>query len=212
VPDHTYEAERFVYEELKRLDVSGKSILDVGCGKGRWPGLIRADVPGGEDAYLIGVDLDINALRFCKKNSCYDDLIRCDVRKLPCKVQSLDYSLAFEVIEHIPKGEGIDLLLDLDSLSREEIVLTTPNGFLPTPSSSYYHIHRSGWNAFDLRKRGYTVRGYGSLIGNRLLPFLPRVAMATHYFLTPFAYIFPSIGGFLVAVKTTRKPGKTVST
>ena len=90
---------------------------------------------------------------------------------------------------------------DVDRISRLGAVLTTPNGFLPTPDSSFYHIHKSGWTVKDLRRKGYSVHGFGARLGNKLLPSFPKLAMSLHYALTPLSYLFPRFAGFLVATK-----------
>jgi ubiquinone/menaquinone biosynthesis C-methylase UbiE len=63
-------------------NVKGKVVLDVGCGKGIYGYLIRA-LRGGDRAYMVGIDINLRFLSFVKKFRVYDDVILCDIRKLP---------------------------------------------------------------------------------------------------------------------------------
>jgi ubiquinone/menaquinone biosynthesis C-methylase UbiE len=200
--DHPYEANRFVFELLRDLDLSEKLVLDIGCGKGSWAFLMRADILNGEKAFIVGTDLDLEAVRFAKKHTSYDDLVVADANHLPYRDQSFDLTLACEIIEHLSAGEGNRLLQNIDRVSSSTTIVTTPNGFLETPNSSFYQLHRSGWTVADFKRRGYVVRGYGMKFGNRLLPVFPRLAMGLHYIFTPLSYVFPQMAGFLVCVKT----------
>ena len=96
--DHPYEAHRFVFEEMKKLKLPGMAILDVGCGKGLWALLLRADLPGATEAYIVGAEVDKQAIVFAREHRAYDDIIQCDIAHLPLRPASFDQILAFEVI------------------------------------------------------------------------------------------------------------------
>jgi len=200
--EHFYEIHRFLLNMIRHRNLRGKLIVDVGCGKGIWSYLVRVDIEGGNEARFIGLDIDLGALNFCKRHRTYDDLVLCDVRYLPLRKFSFDIVFACEIIEHLPKKEGYKFLDELEQIYKEAIILTTPNGYLPTPTSTVFHIHKSGWNINELRNRGYLVRGCGLRLANGILPFSPSIAMGLHYLATPFSYLLPYISGFIVATKS----------
>jgi hypothetical protein len=76
----------------------------------------------------IDVDLFLPFLSACRREEVYDDLILCDVRALPFSRRSFDSVLCTEVIEHLEKGDGIDLIHQLEA--ERNVVISTPVGFL----------------------------------------------------------------------------------
>lgn len=201
--DHMYEAHRFVIDELRRAKEKS-ALLDIGCGGGIWAFLIKADLPEFAKTRTVGMDIDPARLAFCRYHRVYDDLVRADIRHLPFKDRSSRLTLACEILEHVPRESGEAFLKELDRVSDGDLIVSTPNGFLPTPDSSEFHKHYAGWTTRDLRRRGFSVRGFGSRLGNKLIGHFPRIAMGLHYILTPLAYVAPPVGGFLVARKMRR--------
>ncbi|MCI4351286.1 MAG: SAM-dependent methyltransferase, partial [Thermoplasmata archaeon] len=65
-----------------------------------------------------------------------------------------------DVIEHLPRPDGLRLLREMERVSRGLLLVFTPNGFLPQAGDSNPHQeHLSGWTAADLRREGFAVRG-----------------------------------------------------
>lgn len=144
--------------------LSGKVILDVGCGFGTWH-LIRVLVDqGGTRAYLVGCDVFRPYLKKVKKYNPYDDLVLCDVRFVPFRFSCADTVLVFEVLEHVEKEEGLNVLVNLEQLSKKNVIVTTPLGFYKQDKGrgNVFETHRSAWYEKDFARLGYVTRTYGA--------------------------------------------------
>jgi len=75
--------------------------------------------------------------------------------------QSVDSSFLSDVIEHLDKEEGLQLIEELKRVSRQQIVIFTPLGFMPQHRENdnkdrwglhggEYQEHKSGWEPSDL--------------------------------------------------------------
>ena len=70
------------------------------------------------------------------------------------------------MLEHLNKNDGIRMLGEMERVSREKIILTTPNGFLPVypgGEDNPEERHLCGWGCSELRGLGYRVYGINSL-------------------------------------------------
>lgn len=139
-------------------------LLDIGCGSGRtFRALKLVDSSSSKKlsgAYTVGVDIFRSNLLDAK--SVYDDVILGDARWLPVKSKSTELVILSEVLEHLDKPDGMRLLDSLESVTKEQIVLTTPNGYVYEKSAQRdnpWQKHRSGYNEAELSRLGYTVRG-----------------------------------------------------
>lgn len=145
-----------------------KTIVEIGCGFGRWGHLIRSQVDeGGNQAYLVGCDIFPKYIRETKKHNPYDELIICDARWLPFKEKSADIAIIFEMIEHIKKEEALRVLSSLNDICKESIIVSTPLGFMSQPEirGNKYEIHQSAWFENDLQEIGFNVHLYGLGMG-----------------------------------------------
>jgi 2-polyprenyl-3-methyl-5-hydroxy-6-metoxy-1,4-benzoquinol methylase len=68
--------------------------------------------------YTVGLD--------AKKNNAHDDYVLCDVRHMPVKDKSFDVVLCIEVLEHLEREEGINLIRAMEKVARRQVILTTP--------------------------------------------------------------------------------------
>lgn len=128
-----------------------RKTVDLGSGAG----------DGGEllspyTGYLIGVDMDPNALKVAADRGLYDELVHGDIRtfKIPWDVDSV---FLFDSIEHLSKEEGYALL---ERCSDRCIMLTTPWWSLSLLSPWQWDGHQCVWTAEELRERGFTTEGY----------------------------------------------------
>ncbi|MEM2507607.1 MAG: class I SAM-dependent methyltransferase [Nitrososphaeria archaeon] len=162
----------------------GKSILDVGCGKGKWGYLVRTSCKPCN--LIIGVDIDREHLEYVKKHKIYD-IILCDARRLPLKSATFDIVLAIDVIELLDRKGAYYLIAECERVAREKIVIATPN-------RSRLNIHTK-WTAKDLKKWGFIVRGVG---------FSPLGAPVSHrliFGLAVLGYLLPDLSYVLLAWK-----------
>ena len=71
-----------------------------------------------------------------------------------------DACVALDLIEHLPKDDGWQLLDDLEHCATQRVVIFTPNGFLPQHGHDDLQEHLSGWTPDEMRRRGYNVLGF----------------------------------------------------
>ena len=145
-----------VDEKKVLANILGDSILDCGCGIGRWGSLIKSLVPSKK---VAGVEIDRKYLSQLRKKKSYDFLIQADVAYLPFKPESFDTVLAIEVIEHQTRKPAMSFLNYVDEVARWRVILTTPHGFLHTTENEEHRFedHKSGWEPSDLEQNGYAV-------------------------------------------------------
>lgn len=125
--------------------VKGATILDCGCGKGRWGYLL------GKNHAVVGVDVLRNYLEDAKALCVYDGLVQADLAHLPFNVGSFDTVLAVEVIEHLSEADGVIFLKQIRSLGKKQ-VLTTPKEFVAIDfGKDHPETHRSFWTKEQIR-------------------------------------------------------------
>jgi len=141
------------------LDKESKSILDVGCGKGR--PMKFMDKRGR--FYAVGLDIFKPYLVKAKMKETHDDYVLCDVRYIPIKDKAFDIVLAIEVLEHLDKEEGVKLLKDIERIARKQVIITTPVGRCEQHicDNNPYQEHKCVWNIHEMRAFGYIVKGVG---------------------------------------------------
>lgn len=108
----------------QKLDNQSR-ILDVGCGYSSSIRLVR------KGSYRVGLDFHKPYILKSKKSLIHDDYVLGDAKVLPFKPNSFDCGVATEVLEHLPKHEGSKMIDEMGRVAKK-IMLTTPNGFLPT--------------------------------------------------------------------------------
>lgn len=187
-------------------DLKGKTILDIGCGRGMWGYMINIlrDVRG---AKIIGLDLNEDYLSFVRKHKIYTKLIKADLlKKLPIESKSVDFIICSEVIEHIVKKDGEKLLKEIDRIIKPggRIIVTTPNVWLEMPYVNDLDLHRSLWNTADFTKRGYKVHGIGVKLPFNKAGIQAIIIQSLYFILTPFSYLYPPLSGLLIAVKDVK--------
>jgi SAM-dependent methyltransferase len=138
-------------------EVVGKTVLDVGCGSGRWGALLS-----GKGFNVVGVDVTLEYLALASQNG-YTRLVKLDFEKdsllSAFGLASFDTVLCVEVLEHLIKKTGLKLLGEMVWLGKK-VVVTTPCGFYPFTGSCYADTHKSGWYREDFEALGYKVTVY----------------------------------------------------
>jgi len=141
-----------------------KTVLDIGCGRGLVGSLLKIY---REPIRIVGVDVFDPYLGFCRRLGVYDSLVKFDVCQtpLPFGNKEFDLAVALEVIEHLPKRKGFDLLSELKRVARN-VIVSTPNRFFAQEGydENDFQHHLSRWTVRDLRSRGYTIVGVGGMM------------------------------------------------
>jgi SAM-dependent methyltransferase len=121
---HTSPKIKTLLEVVNEYIHSARVYMDIGCSDGELTYLIAKLIKADK---IIGIDIDIEALKKAKAKGI--DTYRLDVDKdpLPCKDDSVDFITALDIIEH---------LINPDNLLRESkrclkkgghLLITTPN-------------------------------------------------------------------------------------
>jgi ubiquinone/menaquinone biosynthesis C-methylase UbiE len=183
--------------------LNGRSLLDVGCGKGKWGFLARLNAqflvkePPKE---IVGCDVFLPYLRFVNcLGEVYNALVLCDARFLPFRSKGFDIVLVAELLEHLSKKNGEKVLMESERVARKRIILTTPQYPLPqaTIDKNVYQKHVSRYTAKELQKRGFIIQGVGLRILQYVLPIiLPKAPLKFSYLLVAYKdlHAVPSLG------------------
>lgn len=153
--DHTVRSDQQV-RMVKNLSMGCTSVLDVGCG----PCSLIAKIKPW--AYSVGVEGDSSRAAAADDNHTHSEIIVGDVNKLPelFGKDSFDLVVAMDLIEHLPKADGKELIKNMERIARKRLLITTPNGFLPQFNQQYsLEEHVSGWTNREMEDLGFTVRG-----------------------------------------------------
>lgn len=86
---------RLLHEIIGGLDVSGKDILEIGCGRG---GNVSELCKSYGTRSVVGIDLTPSNIQFCQRNNRYEQAYYCigDAEQLPVQTESCDIVLNIE--------------------------------------------------------------------------------------------------------------------
>jgi hypothetical protein len=125
-----------------------------------------------------------------------------------------DCCVALDLIEHLTKEEGHQLIRDMERIASKRVLLFTPNGFLgQSGKGDDLQQHLSGWEAGEMRSLGFTVAG---MHGHRFLRgeqhrhrFRPRVLSGLLSVLTHYLYTrsHPEVAAAILCIKDVHVPG-----
>jgi len=191
----------------RNLDKRGQTILDLGCGGGAPMRFINRH----KHFYCVGLDIYRPWLSDAKSHERHSDYVMCDIRKLPIEEKSFDIVLCLEALEHLTKEEGRQLLKDMETIARRQVIITTPVGKFPQHpalNDNPYEEHTSSWRPVEFGLYGYKVRGYGlPLFGGAhgLLARLPEplrsVRRVIWLLASTISYFVPAVAGWMVCIK-----------
>lgn len=136
---HTTEKQHQDRYEFACNYVKDKNVLDIACGSGFGSYLIATK---GDAKYIVGVDLDQNALRYAEHRYGHDRIyhICADATKFTSEKQ-FDVIVSFETIEHIPNYS--DFIENLNGLLNHNgtLIISTPiNRKTTTELRNPYHV------------------------------------------------------------------------
>jgi SAM-dependent methyltransferase len=125
-----------VFKELERM--SFRSLLDVGCGDGRFPRELSKRYP---DVRVVGVDYSERSIHMARAmNPALDFLCR-DITREEI-TETFEVSTAIEVLEHIPT-EQLDLFVKAVAHQLEEngrFIVTVPHKNKPLQRKHFQHF------------------------------------------------------------------------
>ena len=124
------------------------SVLDVGCGWGKYGVLTR------EYTRASRVDaIDVNPPRYPVYDHVYTGDLRSLDTLLPADAPRYDLALFLDVIEHLEKDEAWHVCDQLVARARR-VLVATPWGFRPQEVPGLpFETHRSGWYPWEFGRR-----------------------------------------------------------
>jgi len=145
-----------------------ESVMDVGCGTGRWTSKLTAPRVIAVDGHRPTLEV---AAGVCPSAT----LVCCDMRKLgelflPDCVECV---VAMDVIEHLELAEALEVLKQFELLARLRVMLFVPIGDHPQTGDAtnlgnvHLQQHRSTWHPEHLRELGYMVIVLPNFFGGR---------------------------------------------
>lgn len=130
-------------------------VLDLGCG-----GQPYLSEPG-QGRRFIGLESWYASCLTARSAPRYQAVIQAQLPLIPARSKSVDAVVFLQVIEHLPKDQGYQLIQEAERVARRRVILTTPKGFVqqePYHGNPYQH-HLSGWSIQDFTDLGYDVNG-----------------------------------------------------
>lgn len=196
---------------LRNIANNPKTVLDLGCGDGE---IIK--IIGDKSWDVTGIDIHEDSLQQAKATGMYKTLLKGDlvttVKKLIKEGKKYDLVFCSQVIEHITRKDGEELLSIVDALAKKRIYFGTPNGFMHQPEVFYkgnpHQHHESGWTIDDFKKFGYKVNGVGFKpvwsedgIGRTNNKAWELLITLVAFVFNPVVYYFPQLAAGILAVK-----------
>ena len=148
---------------IRALSLSRSDLVaDLGCGTGYFISLIQQ-----ETGTIIGIDVDLPALKFAKAFCKSQEFILADTTRIPIRDQTVNKVLCTEVLEHVADDSAVAeecfRILRVGGVS----VLSSPNASFPIRSKKSSHtetgpeLHvRPGYSPSQLkdllRRAGFT--------------------------------------------------------
>ncbi len=129
------------------------SVLDVGCGYGKYGVLAREYTPATRvDA------IDVNPPRYPVYDHFYPGDLRQLATLLPADAPHYDLAIFLDVIEHFEKAEAWSVVDQLCERARR-VLITTPWGFRRQEIPGMpFETHRSGWYPWEFQGRCRTFQ------------------------------------------------------
>lgn len=181
-----------------------KTVLDIGCGDDSPLQYVSGNFKSE------GLDIYEKSIKISKKKKIHNSYKLGDVSNIQnlYKDNSFDALIAFDLIEHFKKKEGLELLKKFEAIAAKKVIILTPNGFLPQGKlyGNEYQVHKSGWKQNDFKKRGYKVyglRGFKQLRNNYVSPrFKPKFFWGIIIIMTEAFMVYaPRFSFHILAVK-----------
>jgi len=172
--------------ELRRALRDCESILDLGCGQNSPARFLQG-------RYLVGMDGYEPDLKRAQERGTHDEYICGDVRSAAEQIRDrkFDACIALDVIEHLTKEDGWQMLKSMEEVATRCVVIFTPNGFIPQFSQNGdLQQHLSGWEVSEMRQAGYRVlgmhgpkamRGEKAIVRFRPRPVWGLISVLGHY-------------------------------
>lgn len=132
--------------------------LDMGTEFGHTGRILKESFPA---CFVDGVEIHGPMLQECKEHhgEFYDDLYHADALEfLRITRRQYDVIVAAEIIEHLDKEKGWDLLATMRAKAKHLAIVTSPIGFKAQGPihDNPHEVHLCGWEPDEMLEAGYT--------------------------------------------------------
>lgn len=196
------------FHRMLQLELKGcESILDVGCGSNSPLKAVK------KKFYSEGYDIHKPSVAESEKKKIHNKykIGRIEEIEKHYNDKNFDAVIAIDVIEHLYKKDGLELLKKMEKIAKKKIIILTPNGFVHQDygGENSFQQHKSGWVKGDLKKLGYKVYGLRSFKFARgehaSIKLKPWIVWGFIIFTTePLLYFFPDFSFHLFAIKSIK--------
>jgi SAM-dependent methyltransferase len=136
-----------------------EKVLDLGCGPSspvQYCDWVK---------YSVGVEAYMPYLRESKRKRIHDKYLNKKIEELRFKENEFDAVIMIEVLEHLPKRLGLEIIKKARKWARKKVVISCPNGYLPQKAldNNPLQQHLSGWKVSEMRGLGFKVRGLAGI-------------------------------------------------
>ncbi len=132
-----------------------ESVLDLGCGSSS-PLQYCDDIK-----YSIGVEAFTPYFIESRSRRIHTKYLNKKIEEVDFPEKSFDAVILIEVLEHLSKEDGNDLLERVERWAKKKIIVSTPNGFWEQNEydENPFQRHLSGWSFDSMQKREFVCWG-----------------------------------------------------
>ncbi len=141
--------------ELQRELKDCETVLDLGCGP-------SSPIQHCKNVkHSVGVEIFGPYLEESKSKGIHSEYLQKKISELNFPEDSFDAVIMIEVLEHLPKETGEDILKKAERWARKKIIISSPNGFIAQKAvdGNQFQKHLSGWDYREMKSRDFKVRG-----------------------------------------------------
>ena len=113
----------------------------------------------------MGVEAFLPYLKTAKEKNTHEEYIDKKIQELEFPENSFDAVIMIEVIEHMTREDGLEILRKAEKWARKKVIVSTPSGYFPMGKvdNNIFQRHLSGWTLGEFRKWGYHVYGVSGI-------------------------------------------------
>jgi SAM-dependent methyltransferase len=140
---------------LKKELQDCESVLDLGCGPSSPLQYCKSI------KYSVGVEIFRPYLEESKKRKIHTEYVEKRVEEVDFPEKKFDAVVLIEVLEHLSKEKGYEILKKADKWAKKKVIVSTPNGYMPQRERDGNPLqkHLSGWDKKTMEELSFKCRG-----------------------------------------------------